>query len=80
VGDYDWAVTSATMLGADILFWKTNMKPGGSIWPPPKDGKLILGLSGNPGAAVLGLAQDCAPLREKTLRETDLKRPPSMCI
>lgn len=55
VGDYDWAVTSAEKLGAQVLFWKTNMKPGGSLMAAVKDGKLILGLSGNPGAAVLSL-------------------------
>jgi molybdopterin molybdotransferase len=52
VGDYDWAVTSAERLGAEVLFWKTKLKPGGSIMAAVKDGKLILGLSGNPGAAV----------------------------
>lgn len=55
VGDYDWAVTAAERTGADILFWKTQMKPGGSIIAAEKGGKLILSLSGNPGAAVLGL-------------------------
>lgn len=55
VGDYDWAVTAAERLGAEILFWKTQMKPGGSMMAAISGGKLILSLSGNPGAAVLGL-------------------------
>ncbi len=65
VGDYDWAVTSAEKLGADVLFWKTNMKPGGSLMAAVKDGKLLLGLSGNPGAAVLGLWRIAMPYVRK---------------
>jgi molybdopterin molybdotransferase len=72
VGDYDWAVTSASMLGADILFWKINMKPGGSIMAAVKDGKLILGLSGNPGAAILGLLRIAQPYIRKLCGRTDL--------
>ena len=65
VGDYDWAVTSAETLGAEVLFWKTKMKPGGSLMAAVKDGKLILGLSGNPGAAVLGLIRIALPYIRK---------------
>jgi molybdopterin molybdotransferase len=36
VGDYDWAVTSASLLGAEILFWKVSMKPADRSWPPPR--------------------------------------------
>jgi molybdopterin molybdotransferase len=72
VGDYDWAVTSASMLGAEILFWKVDMKPGGSMMAAVKDGKLILGLSGNPGAAVLGLFRIARPYIRKLCGRTDL--------
>jgi molybdopterin molybdotransferase len=72
VGDYDWAVVSAERLGADILFWKINMKPGGSIMAAVKDGKLILGLSGNPGAAVLGLLRIALPYVRKLCGRSDL--------
>ena len=65
VGDYDWAVTSAEKLGAEVLFWKTKMKPGGSLMAAVKDGKVILGLSGNPGAAVLGLMRIALPYIRK---------------
>jgi molybdopterin molybdotransferase len=75
VGDYDWAVTSATMLGADVLFWKLNMKPGGSIMAAVKDGKVILGLSGNPGAAILGLLRVALPYVRKLCGRTDLFPP-----
>ena len=55
VGDYDYAVRSAELTGANVLFWKLAMKPGGSVVAAEKDGKLILSLSGNPGAAVITL-------------------------
>ena len=55
VGDYDWAVTSAEKLGSDILFWKLDFKPGGSMMAAACGDKMILSLSGNPGAAVTGL-------------------------
>jgi molybdopterin molybdotransferase len=55
VGDYDCAVAAANYADADILFWKVRMRPGGSLLAYMLGGKLILALSGNPGAAVLGL-------------------------
>lgn len=55
VGDYDCAVRAAEYAGAEILFWKIRMRPGGSLLAYTLGGKLVLALSGNPGAAVLGL-------------------------
>ena len=55
VGDYDFAMAAAERSGADILFWKIKMRPGGSLLAYVSGGKLVLALSGNPGAAVLGL-------------------------
>ena len=65
VGDYDWAVRSAEIMGAEVLFWKVGMRPGGSIMAAVKDGKLILGLSGNPAAAIIGLLRIAAPYIKK---------------
>jgi molybdopterin molybdotransferase len=61
VGDYDWAVRSAQKLGAKILLRKLPMKPGGSMLAAVKDGRLLLSLSGNPGAAVSALLKLGAP-------------------
>lgn len=55
VGDYDWAVKASELMGAEVMFWKTAMKPGGSMLASRKRDKVILGLSGSPGAAILGL-------------------------
>jgi molybdopterin molybdotransferase len=75
VGDYDWAVTASQMLGASVLFWKINMKPGGAIIAAVKDGKVILSLSGNPGAAVLGLLRIALPYIKKRCGHTVLETP-----
>jgi molybdopterin molybdotransferase len=71
VGDYDWAVTSAEIMGAEVLFWKVTMRPGGALMAAVKDGKVILGLSGNPAAAVLGFFRIAAPYIKKLCGRTD---------
>ena len=71
VGDYDWAVTASEMVGAEILFWKVSMKPGGSLVAAVKDGKVILSLSGSPGAAILGLLRIASPYIKKLCGRAD---------
>ena len=71
VGDYDWAVTSAELMGADVLFWKVSMRPGGAMLAAVKDGKVVLGLSGNPAAAVLGLFRIAMPYIKKLCGRSD---------
>lgn len=55
VGDYDLVKETLINMGAKILFWKMNIKPGGAVLAALLEGKLILGLSGNPGSAVICL-------------------------
>ena len=71
VGDYDWAVESAQRLGAEVLFWKIPLKPGGAFLAAVKDNKVILGLSGNPAAAVIGLLRIAAPYVKKLCGRAD---------
>ena len=71
VGDYDWAVASAERLGAEVLYWKAAMRPGGAILAAVKDGKVVLGLSGNPAAAVIGLLRIGMPYIKKLCGRTD---------
>ena len=61
VGDYDYAISSLEKIGAEILFWKVQMKPGMATLAAQKDGKLILGLSGNPGSAIIGMMRVVQP-------------------
>jgi len=65
VGDYDFMIHAAERLGAELLFWKTQIKPGGSVVVAVKDNKLILGLSGNPGSAVMFLLRCALPYIKK---------------
>ncbi len=53
VGDYDKMLSALQMLGAEILFWKVQMKPGSPFVAAMYQGTLILCLSGNPSAAVV---------------------------
>ncbi|MEL7567776.1 MAG: gephyrin-like molybdotransferase Glp [Dehalobacterium sp.] len=53
VGDYDVVGRSINLIGAETLYWKINIKPGSPTLAAVKDGKVILGLSGNPAAAMI---------------------------
>ena len=55
VGDYDYVLAASERIGARRLFWKVRFRPGGTMLAAEKNGKLILGLSGNPASASLGL-------------------------
>jgi len=71
VGDYDFALRSAEKSKGEILFWKTTMKPGGAMLAYTLGGKLVLALSGNPGAAALGLLRIGLPYVRKLSGRTD---------
>ena len=55
VGDYDFAARTAQAIGAEPLFWKVRMKPGGALLVSRLGGKLLVSLSGNPAAALMSL-------------------------
>lgn len=64
-GDFDFIPKAAKMAGAKILFHKLPFKPGGSMLAAEKDGKILLGLSGNPAAAAVGLLRIGLPYMKK---------------
>ncbi len=51
VGDKDLIYKALKKIGAEVLFWRLKMKPGTPMLAAYYKGKLILCLSGNPGAA-----------------------------
>mgnify|MGYP002395854939 CR=1 FL=1 len=51
-GDYDVAAASFDRLGAERLFWHVAMKPGTPFLAACWDSRLVIGLSGNPAAAI----------------------------
>jgi len=65
VGDFDYAVATAETIGAEILFWKVRMKPGGALLAAVRNGKALLSLSGNPGAALTSLMTVLLPYIQK---------------
>jgi len=65
VGDYDVVKDALEMLGAEILYWQIDIKPGSATLAAQKDGKLIIGLSGNPAAAMVVLQLLVLPIIKK---------------
>lgn len=65
VGDYDMVLGALQDINADIVFWKIDMKPGSPVVVAQKDGKLIIGLSGNPAAALITFELIAVPLIKK---------------
>ncbi len=56
VGDRDYLPQLAPKLGVQNIFWNVAQKPGKPLWFGVKDGKAFMGLPGNPGAVLIGLA------------------------
>lgn len=71
IGDYDYALATAESVGAEVLFWKCGMKPGGAILASLRRDRLLLSLSGNPAAAVMGLLVVAQPYLRKLCGQTD---------
>jgi len=66
-GDYDVVLDALHKIGANILFWKVDMKPGSPIIAAEKDNKLIIALSGNPAAAFITFDLIAVPLVKKMM-------------
>ena len=62
VGDFDFSMRTAQRLGAETLFWKVRMKPGGALIVSRVGEKFLIGLSGNPAAALMGVLVVLRPL------------------
>ncbi|MDK2822923.1 MAG: molybdopterin molybdotransferase [Clostridia bacterium] len=67
VGDYDLIEKVLKMIDASILFNRVAIKPGSPVIAGVKDGKLIIGLSGNPAAALISFELLIRPLIKKML-------------
>lgn len=53
VGDYDVVGDALQAVDAENIFWQIDIKPGSPTMAAQKNGKLILGLSGNPASALV---------------------------
>ncbi len=67
VGDYDIVPVALKKIGADIIFWKVDMKPGSPVIAAQYKNKLIIGLSGNPAAAFITFDLIVVPLIKKMM-------------
>jgi len=67
VGDYDVVQDAVEEAGAEIIFWKVDIKPGSPILAAMKEQKLIIGLSGNPVAALITFDLLVIPLLKKMM-------------
>ncbi len=61
LSDYDCTLSAIERLGGRVLFHRTAMRPGGAMLAAEMSGKAVVGLSGNPAAAVMGLLRVAAP-------------------
>lgn len=76
MGDYDYVPDVIRDLGAEIVFHGLPIRPGKPILgASTDDGKLILGLPGNPVSATVGCRRMAIPLLSKMSGQT-MWRPP----
>ena len=75
VGDYDYTRRALDQLGAKLLFCRLAFKPGGAMMAGLVSGKVVLGLSGNPGAAAVGLLRVGAPYVHKLCGRSQVEYP-----
>ena len=71
-GDFDYMPEVIRRIGGELLFHRLKFKPGGAMLGALKDGKVILGLSGNPGAAATGLLCVGFPFIRKLSGRSDI--------
>ncbi|MDR2420484.1 MAG: molybdopterin molybdotransferase MoeA [Oscillospiraceae bacterium] len=76
VGDYDFALGSAEKLGAETLFRKTRIKPGGAMLASRVGDKLLLSLSGNPGSALMALLYIASPFLRRLAGRNEIHPEP----
>lgn len=75
VGDYDLIGEVFNRLGITILFERVSIKPGMPVLAGIKDGKLYIGLSGNPAAASISFEQVVRPVIAKMSGRSNWWRP-----
>lgn len=67
VGQYDLVKEAMDVLGAEQLFWRVSIKPGTPVCAGILEGRLIIGLSGNPAAAITDFDLLVRPLLDHLL-------------
>lgn len=71
VGDYDMVSRAMEFIGANVLYKKIEIKPGSATVAAVKERKIILGLSGNPSAALTNFHLVAVPFIKKMAGRTN---------
>ncbi|PIU28447.1 MAG: hypothetical protein COT09_04865 [Candidatus Hydromicrobium americanum] len=75
VGDYDFVKEILIGIGAELIFWRVNQKPGKPlVFLKYKDG-FIFGLPGNPVSVMVCFEMYVRPLIKKIIGDDNLFRP-----
>ncbi len=75
VGDYDFVKETLIGLGAELIFWKVNQKPGKPLVFLTYGDQYIFGLPGNPVSVMVCFEMYVRPLIKKIIGDRDLFRP-----
>lgn len=70
VGDFDVVREALAVLGAEQLFWRISLKPGTPVCAAVLEGRLVIGLSGNPAAAITNFDLLVRPLLDSLCGRT----------
>lgn len=72
VGEFDVVREALAVMGARELFWRVAIKPGTPVCAGLLEGRLVIGLSGNPSAAIVNFDLLVRPLLDHLCGRTRL--------
>ena len=75
VGDYDLVKDTLETIGAELLFWRVNQKPGKPLAFFKYKDKYIFGLPGNPVSVMVCFEMYVRPMIRKSMGSSNLFRP-----
>ncbi len=75
VGKYDLVKRTLERFGVELRFWKVAIKPGKPVLFGKLGGKVVFGLPGNPGAALITFEQFVRPALLKMMGHRRIFRP-----
>ena len=75
VGEYDCVKEALAALGAERVFWRVAQKPAGPLGLWRLEGRPVLGVPGNPVAAMLVMEEYVRPLLRRLMGHARLFRP-----
>lgn len=74
-GDYDFVKEVLEQMGAELVFWRVNQKPGKPMAFWTMGSKRIVGLPGNPVSCMVGVEEYVRPMVRRMMGHTLLYRP-----